>query len=190
MREPVGRGIVAVCGVLVLGTTLFTGCTPDLPVVTAPPVVEVTPTPAPSPTPQWKEDEQAAIDVVYAYIDTASRIGHSPGEVDWGVINEVASDPVTGDLARLWDEWLRQGWHLVGTARFTVTSASAAKSDYRGDYYYVRGCYFAGDTHMADATGARVDGPDVDSFPGMYTVLRTHTENYFVIEETRGEGSC
>ncbi len=140
--------------------------------------------------PQWKEDEQAAIDVVYAYMETADHIEQNLSTVDWGAINEVAAHPITSDLARLWSAYLQRGWHPVGTASFTVDSAAEAKSDARGDYFYVRGCYFVGDTYIADSTGARVDGPEVDSYPGLYTVLRAHSGRYYVIEETREEGTC
>ncbi len=53
---------------LLLSSVLLTGCTPDPPVATVSPIVETVP--EPTPTPQWTSEEQAAIDAVYAYLET------------------------------------------------------------------------------------------------------------------------
>ncbi len=175
---------------LILGCLLLTGCTPDPPVETAPLVAETTPTPTPSPTPEWKEDEQAAIDAVHAYIAKMDEIGQNLSTISWDGFYEVAGDPAVSNMIQVWFAWQDRGWHQVGAGSFTPVSSAEAKTDDRGDHYYVRGCFFVGDTHMVDSTGTRVDGPEMESYRATFTVLHPFSGGFLVIEDVTEEESC
>ncbi len=191
MKSIVRRRAGAVGSVLVILCGLVAGCTPaggDSPTVSGGTPAPITPTV--EPTPQLSPEEQTAVDTVLSYIEISDHIGQNLYTADWQTIFTVAGAPATEYYYSLWWAWYERGWHLVGGSEFTMKSAYSAKHDDRGDYFYVRGCVSVEGTYMADASGAKADEPEADSFPVTFTVLRTVRDQYFVIEDVAEEGSC
>ncbi len=189
LTTAVGCALAVLCG-------LLGGCTPADDTPTSTPVIESTPAPTapavePTPTPLWSPEEQAAIDIVFAYIELGDHISQNLSTADWGEIRTVSSDPAANHLMQLWFSWNERGWHQTGETEFTAYSSHSAKTDERGDYYYVRGCYSIANVVLVDSTGTQTDAERAgDAYPSVFTVLHAANGQFYVIEDVREEGPC
>ncbi len=173
-----------------LGGVLFVGCTPDPPVETPAPVVETMDSETPDPSLDWTDEERAAVDAVYIYLEKVAFISQNLGTADRTTIFEVAGPPATASLQDIWIAWSERGWRQVGDPSFSVSDAYRVKKDNRGVHYTVRGCFDPSPAYVVDREGNPV-GPNSGS-RGMaqYGVLSLASGHYLVVEDIQEEGTC
>ncbi len=185
MRRLVGMMVVMV------GCVVVVGCSS----VSPEPVVPLEPrsvwTPLPEPTPSGSPAEQGAIDAVYAYLDTWTRISQNLQETSqWVTIRDVAIEPLFVGVWKRWEAWYINGWHLDGGPEYEVTEVHMGSTTEFGVEYRVYGCYIITDSQLVDAAGNPVGEPGVERSHGYYVVLRGHSVDYRVTSDVLGEGTC
>ena len=153
--------------------------------------VSSTPTPVVTPTPTWDTNQQGAIDAVQAYLAVWADVSEHLPDSDVNRISTVAGEPRVSDDLATWGLWKDNGWHLVGAPVFEVVSVVPSMVDSKGTRYYVDGCFIIEQSFVADAAGNPVptDGR-IERARGEYTVLRTTTGSFEVIDNVRKDGSC
>jgi hypothetical protein len=183
------KRVICTLTVLMLGWGLL-GCTPGVEVTTPPPTVETT---TPSPTPQFTDEEQAAIDAVFVYLEKWTYLAQNVlnPEVDLNEIWEVADYPATNDDLLLWAAWRDAGVQLYGEPAFVPSRVEKGSMDNQGDRFHVFGCYIFTNGYLADASGNNAQDNAVDSIVLQYLVLRLKTGDPLVFDSKRvGEDTC
>ncbi|MDR0283470.1 MAG: hypothetical protein LBI33_01045 [Propionibacteriaceae bacterium] len=182
-------------GLMVVGCVVA-GCTPggeaDPEVSTPGVVASATPvvTPSASPTPTWSAEEQAAIDAVYKYAETWTRISQSMPNVDVNEIWQVAGgDTTNNDLAE-WMKWEKAGVHLEGAPVLTLSDVAKGMTDANGTVYHVTGCQDISQSYISNASGEPATEKKRERYMVSFDVLHASRGQYLVIKDVALEELC
>ena len=155
------------------------GCSPVVePPPPPPPTVEETPT-----GPVFTEKEQAYVDAVHAFLDVWTQIMRDPPGQDWEAIREVTWPPLEDEVLMQFLDWEEGGLHLEGAPQFTADEVRWSSTDYRGEWYYVYGCFDITESVPIDRQGNQLASVGEDLIYGRFEVLKTPEGRFYVADD-------